>query len=342
MNGSEKALKRYLKQATRGLPRKQRNDLWQELEMDIQERVQLHRAFGMTEEEALKKTLASLGQPSAIQKGMHQVYTLPRVTRITTLTLMAGLVLLPGMRAVASVVANGQTKNTYLMVPFEQLVESLQAQEVQVQTDDNQLSVTLPSGKTFVQPITPYNRQAGLTEDFVLNNWLDTALRNGIAVKVSGWETLKFDLEGLTVEVQLPEGQQNFKSWYQEAVQNWLDFKTSGATSKPALKAQSTLNIQKPELAGKVVAVAAFQKGHAIYADVAVADEQGRLALKVPAGEYQMLQETPTSHSTRNNALVLLSFKGVYAAGGTKPFQVVSSSLKGQVRLKNQQALKVH
>ncbi|GGJ45472.1 permease prefix domain 1-containing protein [Deinococcus roseus] len=88
------ALNHYLKQATRGLPRKQKIELWQELEADILERTNQHRAFGMTEHEALQKTLAQMGQPAAIQKGMQQVYLMPRITRFGAGTLLSGVLLM--------------------------------------------------------------------------------------------------------------------------------------------------------------------------------------------------------------------------------------------------------
>lgn len=88
-----KELHSYLKQATRGLPRIQKEDLWSELETDILERVSQLRSFGLSEQEALRKTLKQFGASQSIQQGMHQIYLLPKITRWAVGMLCTGMML---------------------------------------------------------------------------------------------------------------------------------------------------------------------------------------------------------------------------------------------------------
>jgi hypothetical protein len=74
-----KLLKAFLKQATRGLPRKVRQEVQDELEEHLLEQQYKFRACGDSELEATRKAIANVGQATQISSGLRGVHMWPKV-----------------------------------------------------------------------------------------------------------------------------------------------------------------------------------------------------------------------------------------------------------------------
>jgi hypothetical protein len=70
-------IENYLKQSTRWLWGRKKAEVKEELTTHIEGRVSAHLIAGLSESEAVEKTLAELGKPSAVSTGMTRIYTLP-------------------------------------------------------------------------------------------------------------------------------------------------------------------------------------------------------------------------------------------------------------------------
>lgn len=90
-------LERYLKLATWGLPRRQRDDVRSELEEHVLERAAGLQAFGVPEDEAVKRALAELGPPERVCTGMNGVYLMPKIMKLTALSTIVVTLSLAGM-----------------------------------------------------------------------------------------------------------------------------------------------------------------------------------------------------------------------------------------------------
>ncbi|WP_027482979.1 permease prefix domain 1-containing protein [Deinococcus pimensis] len=85
-------LERYLRRATLGLPRRQRDDVRDELEEHILERAAGLQAFGMSERDAIRHAIDDLGPPASVGIAMNGIYVLPQLLKVTALsTLVATL-----------------------------------------------------------------------------------------------------------------------------------------------------------------------------------------------------------------------------------------------------------
>jgi hypothetical protein len=96
-------LETYLKQATRGIWGKRKQDAILELRGNIEARIWTLEHQGKTQAEALEIALNELGDARVVNAGMTQVHTMPNVTRNI---LLAGLI--------SSVAAVGWTSSTAL------------------------------------------------------------------------------------------------------------------------------------------------------------------------------------------------------------------------------------
>jgi hypothetical protein len=94
-------LETYLKQATRGIWGKRKQDAILELRGNIEARIWTLEHQGKTQAEALEIALNELGDARVVNAGMTQVHTMPNVTRNI---LLAGLI--------SSVAAMGWTSST--------------------------------------------------------------------------------------------------------------------------------------------------------------------------------------------------------------------------------------
>ncbi|GEM46527.1 permease prefix domain 1-containing protein [Deinococcus cellulosilyticus] len=344
-------LQRYLQQATRGLPAHQKQDLWQELEADILERVGHLRSFGLTEQEALQKTLAQFGAAHSIQQGMHQVYTVPRVTRWFAGLMATGSLVVLSSAAATTTIATHAFGWTYLYAALDDLKQQLTEQQVKVEQSQSALNLVLPAGQQVSLPLTEFNHQ---DNHLVLNNLLDAALRANLNISVTGWETLNVQLEQVKLTLSAPikatrtyrlwegEQQSNFKSWYQEAARGWFEYglyKKDAALAKstPLLTADSTLKGHNPALANQIVAAAVYREGHEVYTDATKVDAQGNYTLKVPSGTYRML---PRRADVQNNTLGLMVFSGKYTSGASKPFTIIPTQQK-QLKVQARQTVQV-
>lgn len=349
-----KELTHYLKQATRGLPRAQKQDLWNELEADILERVSHLRSFGLNEQEALQKTLAQFGAPQSIQKGMHQVYILPRMTRWLAGMLAAGSLIAISSAAASTPIATQSSGLTYLRASLHDLETQLREQNVIVKRSNTALDLVFPSGQKLSLPLTKFNLQ---DNRLMLNNLLDAALRANLKVTVGGWDTLKVQIEQveLTLEPSTratqtdPLGTEknlnNFKSWYEEAALGWLHpelHQKAAALTQITPEVSSTLKGQSPDLANQIVAAAIYSKGQLVYVQATQVDPQGGYTLKVPAGTYRLRpgQNHAQNPELQDSFLRLMVYSGVYTSGARKPFKILPTQMK-QLKVQAQQTLQL-
>ena len=72
-------LERYLDQASRGLPRRERQRVREELRSSILERAAEHQVSGVSESEALKLALREFGDPVPLGAGMRRIHLWPQV-----------------------------------------------------------------------------------------------------------------------------------------------------------------------------------------------------------------------------------------------------------------------
>jgi hypothetical protein len=74
---NDERIENYLKQSTRGLWGRKRSEVREELLTHIEGRVHAHMIAGLSETEAIDKTLSELGTPKNVSYGMTKLYTLP-------------------------------------------------------------------------------------------------------------------------------------------------------------------------------------------------------------------------------------------------------------------------
>ncbi len=74
-------LERYLRRATRGLPAQQQRAVQAELRANLHQLTLDHQVRGATPEEALERALRDFGPAASLQRGLHQVHTVPTVLR---------------------------------------------------------------------------------------------------------------------------------------------------------------------------------------------------------------------------------------------------------------------
>ena len=90
-----KELERYLQKATQGLWGKKRQEVWQELEGNLNIRIQELQVQGVSQEKAVRQALAEIGEPREVSVGMHRIYTLPRLgLALVLVAVLAGFSLL--------------------------------------------------------------------------------------------------------------------------------------------------------------------------------------------------------------------------------------------------------
>ena len=75
----------YLKQATRGLWGRKRQEVKEELGAHIEGRINAHLIAGLDENTAVEQTLAELGQPAQVSAGMISLHSLPQLAGLGAL-----------------------------------------------------------------------------------------------------------------------------------------------------------------------------------------------------------------------------------------------------------------
>ena len=96
-------LERYLKQATRGLPRQEKQRVTEELRGSLLERATEWQLTGKSETEALHLALQEFGDPAPLAAGMRRVHTLPKVVFPVTVLGTVGVLLLTFPRPAAGI-----------------------------------------------------------------------------------------------------------------------------------------------------------------------------------------------------------------------------------------------
>jgi hypothetical protein len=95
-------IENYLRQSTKGLWGKKRLEVKEELSTHIEGRVNAHLIAGLSELEAIDKTLSELGTPRNVSHGMARLYTLPIMavsSMFTAICFSLFMFLLPGSNA---------------------------------------------------------------------------------------------------------------------------------------------------------------------------------------------------------------------------------------------------
>jgi hypothetical protein len=190
---TEMNLETYLKQATRGIWGKRKQDAILELRGNIEARIWTLEHQGKTQAEALKIALQELGDAQAVNAGMTQVHTMPNVTRNI---LLAGLI--------SSVAAVGWTSST---AQIQTVVPSIQGICCQMLSGIQQPQfVSLNDFKATLQ-------QAGVTVDESMQPPAKTTTQtfdNWPSVAITQTRTLDLHFpemtEGETVRVQALSG----------------------------------------------------------------------------------------------------------------------------------------
>lgn len=82
-------LEAYLRRATLGLPPERREEVWNELEEHVLNRVEQLEFQGHPPEEALEQALRELGPPLRVSAAMNGVHNMPKLIAFATLTTLA-------------------------------------------------------------------------------------------------------------------------------------------------------------------------------------------------------------------------------------------------------------
>lgn len=117
---TDKRIETYLRKSTRGLWGKKRNEVREELSSHIEGRVNAHLIGGLSESDAVEKTLVELGHPTNVSAGMARVYTLPIVAG-------SGMMLAMWCALVVVVLLSGSTAQnleTINVIPADECLEA--------------------------------------------------------------------------------------------------------------------------------------------------------------------------------------------------------------------------
>lgn len=236
---TDKRIETYLRKSTRGLWGKKREEVREELATHIEGRVHAHLVGGLSEGDAIEKTLIELGHPTNVSAGMARLYTLPVVAGSGVLLAMCSalvVVLLAGSTA--------QTLKTVNVVPadeclepkgtlpkyceiydsyttIEALKEALENQGVKLSSIGDVWTLKFPDNHTVVIPsygsgtwtmqdidgrtITLYTRP----EYKSMNELIDSFVKSTkTTVRLEGWErpTLYVDQTLLEISSAVQEG----------------------------------------------------------------------------------------------------------------------------------------
>lgn len=218
MNGRD-SVERYLKRATYGLWGCRRREVMEELEVHILERVKAYRLRRLSEEEALARALAELGEPAAISAGMLRLHVLPKVLGVGTLAAIILSVALttfvsslaqelpvlyrwpsPSCLAEAEATLPERCRSGMPWISISSLKEVLEPQGVEMRQREESLELDFPGGRTVWMKLA--ERWFTLAEDGIraspdeppssdyVNAWTfvqDVARQSGLIMKVEGW-----------------------------------------------------------------------------------------------------------------------------------------------------------
>jgi hypothetical protein len=263
---NDKRIEAYLRKSTRVLWGRKREEVHEELSVHIQGRVTAHLIGGLSESDAIEKTLTELGHPTNVSAGMARLYTLPVVAgsgMVLAMCCAVVVVLLSGSTAQTLQVTNifpadecenVKTTNeeftgcmvSEVWIDTKALEPALGPQGVNVSKEYNMTVLEFPSGKTFplssnfgyaeiegkqVSPRSGYIRFG----DFIqgLNS------RQDASVVVKGWEKPELQVDSISISMVNGETPLSGADFYPAFLQNYIwtinstDTTSSWATFDP-------------------------------------------------------------------------------------------------------------
>ena len=124
-------VERYLSRATRGLWGRKREEVREELEAHIQERVMAYRIAGLGEQDATERTLQEFGHPREVSAGMARIYALPTLFEMSLLAVAACVLV---VTLSSSSLAQSVTGSFYF--PSEACVQEIETGTVSLSPSD--------------------------------------------------------------------------------------------------------------------------------------------------------------------------------------------------------------
>lgn len=225
---TDKRIDDYLRKSTRGLWRHKRLEVKEELSAHIEGRVNAHLIAGLSEQEAIEKTLAELGQPKVVSTGMARLYTLPIMAgsgfilaiccALTVLLLNASTAQILSVSSLFPSEECRQLKNpsdsncaTFdIWISTESLQKALEPQGVKISEQHKLVNLEFPSGEKY--PITIQGdfiniegRDIDSESGYITLNELifGLALVPDSSIQIDGWEEPVLRING--VELQLSD-----------------------------------------------------------------------------------------------------------------------------------------
>jgi hypothetical protein len=307
-------LEQYLKTATRGLWGNRKLEVREELETHILERAHKHELLGLTREDAIFKSMQELGNARVINRKMTEVHTMPAIRSgllIGALFTAALSFMTTGVAQVGISVMYG-TKDTIarMFLNVDSLINNLQEVGLEATKNDQQLEMKF--GETTVNvAFTAFNSQEkeGQLEIDVHNVFNALQQANVPLRNVNDLQRLAFEIGGK--EIVLDATPEEIAAWNRGYSLNWtfshiLSSLAPNPSQSLTLQMQdniqptdATLEVVRPDLAGKVITVSAFQKlstdkDFSAYITNTLADKQGRFQVKLPAGSYMLANQQDT------------------------------------------------
>jgi hypothetical protein len=307
-------LETYLKAATRGLWGKRKLEVREELENHVLEQARKLELQGFKQTDAIQKVLEQIGPANIISSGMIGVHTMPAIRSgllIGALFTAALSFTTTGVAQVAISVMYGP-KDTIarMFLDVDSLINNLQEVGFKAIKSDQKLEMKF--GETMVKvPFTAFNsREKESQLEIDVHNVFNALQEAKVPLRnVNDLQRLAFDIGGK--EIVLDAIPEEIAAWNRGYSQNWtFAHITSQLAPNPSRSvtfriqenlqpSDAILEIVRPDLAGKVITVSAFQKlstdrDFSAYITNTVADKEGRLQVKLPAGSYMLANQKDT------------------------------------------------
>jgi hypothetical protein len=249
---NDKRIEYYLRKSTRGLWGRKCEEVREELSAHIEGRIHAHLIGGLSESEAVEKTLTELGHPTDISSGMTRIYTLPIVAGSSMALAMCCalvVVLLSGSTA--------QTLQTTDIFPVDECLESeetvlpyycnvggwtniedlkkaLEPQGVTFETKGINWYVTFPGGRGVLLDTTSieYFFDGELEDDeitlrpkpdfILIRQFIESLTVTNLPLRLKGWDKPVLHVGDVTLEIDLtkknPDAYYGSESFYYEAL----------------------------------------------------------------------------------------------------------------------------
>jgi hypothetical protein len=307
-------LEKYLKTATRGLWGKKKLEVREELENHLLEQSRKFELQGFKQTDAIQKVLEQIGPANIVSRGMIGVHTMPAIRSgllIGALVAAAFSLTATGVAQVAISVTYG-TKDTIttMFLNVDSLINNLQGVGFEATKNGQQLEMKF--GETTVNvPFTAFNSQEKEGQlEIDVHNVFNAFQKAKVPLRnVNDLQRLAFDIGGK--EIVLDATPEEIAAWNRGYSLNWtfshiLSQLVPNPSQSLNLQMQdniqpidATLEVVRPELAGKVITVSAFQKlstdkDFSAYITNTLADKQGRFQVKLPAGSYMLANQQDT------------------------------------------------